>query len=153
MNFLESLQSSPVGQLIGGTDHLVGAAFQFIHIVGLVLLLTGVLLVALRLLGLGLKQQSLAEVAQMARPFLWWGLAAAVISGGLMFASTAVIYVTKEALQLKLVLLVLAVLLQLGLIRRLVSHPAGKALATSGALASLVLWFGVGLAGRAIGFT
>ena len=153
MSFLESLQSSPVGQLIGGTDHLVGAAFQYIHIVGLVSLLTGVLLVALRLVGLGLRQQSLAEVAQLARPFVWWGLAIAVISGGLMFASTAVIYVTKEALQLKLVLLVLAVLLQAGLIRRLITKPAGQVLATGGALASLTLWFGVGLAGRAIGFT
>jgi hypothetical protein len=86
------------------------------------LLLTAVLLVSLRLLGLGLKQQSLAEVEKLARPFLWWGLAATVVSGTLFFISTAVIYATKEALQIKLVLLVLALLLQFGLIRRLVAH-------------------------------
>jgi hypothetical protein len=49
--------------------------------------------------------------------------------------------------------LVLALALQFGLVRRLVAHPASQALSTGAAVASLVLWFGVGLAGRAIGFT
>jgi hypothetical protein len=151
--FLESLQSSAVGQLISGSNHLVGAAVQIVHIAGIVLLLTSVLLVALRLLGLGLREQSVAEVEELARPFLWWGLAATVISGSLFFISTAVIYAPKWAFQLKLVLLVLAVLLQFGLIRRLVNHPASKAMTRGGAVASLVLWVSVGLAGRAIGFT
>jgi hypothetical protein len=153
MSFLESLQSSSVGHLISGSDHLVGAAVQIVHIGGIVSLLTAVLLVALRLLGLGLKQQSLADVEKLARPFLWWGLAATIVSGTLFFISTAVIYATKEALQIKIVLLVLALLLQFGLIRRLVAHPASKALSTGAAVASLALWFSVGLAGRAIGFT
>jgi hypothetical protein len=153
MSFYETLQNSPLAHLINGSNHLVGAAFQIVHILGIVLLLTAVLLVALRLLGLGLREQTLAEVEQLARPFLWLGLAAAVISGSLFFVSTAVIYASKTALQIKLVLLVLAVLLQFGLIRRLVAHPASKGVARAGALASLGLWFGVGLAGRAIGFT
>jgi len=151
--FFEYLQSSAVGQLISGSDHLVGAAVQIVHIAGIILLLTAVVLVALRLLGLGLREQSLAEVETLARPFLWAGLVATVISGTLFFISTATIYAPKGALQIKLVLLVLAIALQFGLVRRLVNHPASKALTTGGAIASLVLWFGVGLAGRAIGFT
>jgi hypothetical protein len=153
MSIYESLQSSAVGHIISGSNHLVGAAFQVVHIVGIVLLLTAVLLVGLRLLGLGLREQTLAEVEKLARPFLWLGLAATVISGSLFFISTAVIYATKTALQIKLVLLVLAILLQFGLIRRLVANPASRAVATAGAVASLTLWLGVGLAGRAIGFT
>ncbi len=153
MSFLQTLQNSPVGQFINSANPLVGVLVQFIHIVGIVLLLTAVLLVALRLLGLGLRQQSVAEVAQLARPFLYWGLAAAVLSGGLMFVSTAVVYAAKTALQIKLVLLLVAVLLQSTLIRRLVRTPAGPAWSAGGAVASLVLWTGVGLAGRAIGFT
>jgi hypothetical protein len=153
MSIYESLQSSPVGHIISGSNHLVGAAVQVVHIAGIVLLLTAVLLVSLRLLGLGLKQQSLEEVEKLARPFLWAGLVATVVSGTLFFISTAVIYATKEALQIKLVLLVLALALQFGLVRRLVAHPASQALSTGAAVASLVLWFGVGLAGRAIGFT
>jgi hypothetical protein len=153
MSFYETLQSSAVGHLISGSNHLVGAAVQVVHIVGIVLLLTAVLLVALRLLGLGLREQSLQEVERLARPFLWSGLAATILSGSLFFISTATIYATKEALQIKIVLLVLALLLQFGLIRKLVAHPANQTLATGGAVASLALWFGVGLAGRAIGFT
>jgi hypothetical protein len=153
MAIFETLQNSAVAHLINNSNHLVGAAFQIVHIVGIVLLLASVLLVALRLLGLGLREQSLAEVEQLARPFFWWGLGAAVLSGSLFFVSTATIYATKSALQIKLVLLVLAVLLQFGVVRRLVAQPGSKALAVGGALASLTLWFGVGLAGRAIGFT
>lgn len=153
MSIFETLQDSPVAHLINNSNHLVGAAFQIVHIVGIVLLLTSVLLVALRLLGLGLREQSLAEVEKMARPFFWWGLGATVLSGSLFFVSTATIYATKSALQIKLVLLVLAILLQFGVVRRLVAHPGNKALAAGSAVASLTLWFGVGLAGRAIGFT
>lgn len=153
MSIYESLQGSAVGQLISGSNHLVGAAVQIVHIIGIVLLLTSVLIVALRLLNLGLREQTLQEVDKLARPFFWLGLAATVVSGSLFFISTAVIYATKTALQIKLVLLVLAVLLQFGLIRRLVAHPASKTLASTGAVASLTLWLGVGLAGRAIGFT
>ncbi|MES2946633.1 MAG: hypothetical protein V4772_27520, partial [Pseudomonadota bacterium] len=115
MSFLQSLQDGPLGQLLRGSNILVGAVFQFVHIIGLVLLLTSVLLLALRLLGLGLKRQSVAEVAELARPFLWWGLAATMLSGLVMFASNALVYAAHPALQAKLVLLVLAVLLQIGL--------------------------------------
>jgi hypothetical protein len=153
MPIFETLQDSAVAHLINNSNHLVGAAFQIVHIVGIVLLLTSVLLLSLRLLGLGLREQSLAEVEKLVRPFFWWGLAAAVISGSLFFVSTATIYATKSALQIKLVLLVLAILLQFGVVRRLVAHPGSRALAAGGAVASLTLWFGVGLAGRAIGFT
>ena len=153
MSILESLQDSALAHLINHSNHLVGAAFQIVHIVGIVLLLTSVLLLALRLLGLGLNQQSLAEVEKLTRPFFWWGLAATVLSGSLFFVSTATIYATKSALHIKLVLLVLAVLLQFGVVRRLVAQPGSKALAAGTAVASLTLWFGVGLAGRAIGFT
>ena len=89
----------------------------------------------------------------LTRPFFWWGLAATVLSGSLFFVSTATIYATKSALHIKLVLLVLAVLLQFGVVRRLVAQPGSKALAAGTAVASLTLWVGVGLAGRAIGFT
>jgi hypothetical protein len=153
MSFFETLQSSSIAQFVIGGNHLVEATFQIIHVVGILLVLTAVLLIGLRLLGLGLHEQSLAAVQKMAQPFLWLGLAAAIISGSMLFVSTAVIYAAKTVLQIKLVLLVMAVVLQFGLVRRLVTHPVSNAVARGAALASLTLWFGVGLAGRAIGFT
>lgn len=153
MSFFQSLTDSPVGQLIGGSNHLVGAVFQYVHIIGLLLVLTAALLLSLRVLGLGLRQQSLREVALLARPLLYGGLGATVASGLLMFASNAVIYAANPALQLKALLLVPAAAVQVVFFRLVFSsaHPRSPAL-TLGAMASLVLWFGTGLAGRAIGF-
>jgi hypothetical protein len=152
MSIFQSLVDSPVGQLIGGSNHLVGAAFQYVHILGLIALLTAALLVSLRVLGWGLRKQPLQDIAQSARPLLYWGLAATVGSGLLMFASNAVIYASNPALQLKVVLLLLAVAVQVAFFRWIAVKPERSAGLHVGAIASLVLWFGTGLAGRAIGF-
>lgn len=141
-----------MGQIMTHHGVLVGAVFQFIHILGLVSLLTAVLLVALRLLGWGLKQQTVQAVTDLARPFFWVGLVAAGTSGFVMFASNANTYAAHPALQIKIGLLVAALAVQLGWLRYLVRQPQPNGWARSGAVASLALWFGVGLAGRAIGF-
>ena len=152
MSLLEDLRNGPIGQIMGNHGNLVGATFQIIHIVGLVSLLTGVLLIALRLLNTGLKYQTTEEVLQLARPFIWLGLSATVVSGVVMFASNAVAYAAHPALQLKLVLLLLATIVQVVLFRYVVSNKLPNRFAVGAALALLVLWFGTGLAGRAIGF-
>ncbi|MCV2348300.1 hypothetical protein [Paucibacter sp. Y2R2-4] len=168
---LQAVQDSPVGQLLRGSDPLVVIAFQLLHIIGLLVLLTAVLLLTLRLFNLGLRQQSPQEVAQLARPLQRHGLLTVVISGAAMFVSNAVVYAANPALQLKLLLLLLAVGLQASLTHLLLKGPVGAekpataeseqpahdlqslpALARVGALASLLLWTGTGLAGRAIGF-
>lgn len=152
MNFLAALQAGPIGQIMTHHGVLVGAVFQFVHIIGLVSLLTAVVLVAFRLLGWGLKQQSVEEVTQLARPFLWFGFVAAASSGFVMFASNATAYAAHPALQLKFLLLLAAFGLQVGWVRKLVQQPQPGAWARGGAVLSLALWFSVGLAGRAIGF-
>lgn len=176
MSILLTLQESPVGQIIGKNTNLVGAAFQYVHILGFVFLLTAALLLVLRVFGQGLRAQTLAQLNAVLRPFLWWGLAAAVLSGVVMFASNAVIYATNPALQLKLLLLVLAALLQLGLSQRWLGKPeastppAGGAVSASalprqaslvpaipvplaaGVVLALLLWLATAVAGRAIGF-
>lgn len=152
MNFLAALQAGPIGQIMTHHGVLVGAIFQFVHILGLVSLLTAVLIVAFRLLGWGLTQQSVQEVTQFARPFFWVGLIAAGTSGFVMFASNANTYASHPALQLKFALLLAALAVQLGWVRYLVRQPQPNGWARSGAVASLALWFSVGLAGRAIGF-
>lgn len=149
---LTSLQDSPLGQALRGADPAVIVGFQLLHIVGLLLLLTGVLLLALRLFGLGLRRQSTAEVAGIAAPLQNWGLAAAGLSGFAMFTSNAVVYANNPALQLKLLLLAAAVLLQITLVRRLLKRPANGVLPAAVASTSLLLWSGTALAGRAIGF-
>lgn len=147
-----ALQDSALAHLVSKSHYLVGAGLQVAHIAGLILLLAAVLLIDLRLLGLGLKRQTLAQVATAATGLLWAGLGLAVLSGLPMFVSAAVKYADNPAYGIKLVLLVAAVSLQLLIQRRLLGDGEPAPLARVAAVSSLLVWFGVAAAGRAIGF-
>jgi hypothetical protein len=77
----------------------------------------------------------------------------ALISGVLMFIAIPRLYFYNPAFQLKMGLFVLAIGVQLFLLRRAAGHDSpSPVLARVSASLALVLWFGVGLAGRVIGF-
>jgi len=150
---LQWVQDTDFGVSLRKSNHLVGAAFQLVHIVGFVLLLASVTLVDLRLLGLALVRQAPSRVIGAGNALLGIGLAAAVLSGTLIFLSGPVRYWGNEYFQLKMLLLIAAALFQASLFtvvsRRAAERPlAGKAVA----IVSLLLWFGVGISGRIIGF-
>jgi hypothetical protein len=84
---------------------------------------------------------------------MWIGLVLAAVSGVLMFVSAPRLYYFNTAFELKMGLLVLAVIVQVVLLRATKSEPeASPALARTSAVLALLCWFGVGLAGRVIGF-
>ena len=146
-------QQTPVGHALGHANHLWGAFFQLIHIVGFILLLSAVVLINLRLFGVGLKRQPVLKVTQSAIPLLWIGLGAAAFSGITIFLSGPVHYYPNEAFWIKIVLLLLAVVFQAAIYNRLVSTQTERPSAAKvAATLSLVLWFGVGIAGRTIGY-
>jgi hypothetical protein len=153
VQILSWLQESPPLLLLRGANHLVIEVTEVAHVLGLVSFLAALLLVNLRLLGLGLKRQPVPEVARAAAPLLWSGLGLTRLTGTILFLSGPVRYYMNSAFQPKMVLLALALLVQLALYRRVArvdAPPAG--VARSIGAASLVLWFGVGLCGRAIGY-
>ena len=150
---LTAIQSSAIGQAIAKSDHLVGATAQIFHVLGFIFLLSSLVLINLRLLGVTLTNLSIPEVAKEPLRFIWAGLFFAVSSGILMFVSAPLLYWTNPAFDLKIVLLVAAVLLQVTAYRKVISSETpNPALARASVAASVVLWFGVGLAGRAIGY-
>lgn len=146
------LQNHGIGLILRKADPLVGVILQNFHILGLVALLAAVILVDLRLFGLGLVSRPAPQLVRALRPLFWGGAALVAGSGLLMFASDAVRYSGNEALQVKLGLLAAALLYQLLVIGRAERLRPRSAPAGAAAAASLVLWFSVGLAGRAIGF-
>lgn len=153
VEILTALQNSALGHAIGKSNHLVGATAQIFHVLGFVLLLASLVLLNLRLAGIALKSQSIPQLSREPIRLIWLGLASAVISGILMFVSAPLLYWANPAFILKLWLLAGAVLLQVTLYRRVVSQEAPNPLLAKAAIAfSLLLWFGVGVAGRAIGF-
>jgi hypothetical protein len=151
--FFQWLQATELAQAVAKSNHLVGAGLQIVHIVGLVLLLASVLLIDLRALGLVLRRQTLAEVGKETTRLLWLGLALAAISGSLIFITSAARYVDNGAFDLKIALLLSALVVQLAIQRKWSTAATVDAAAPRAAAAlSLLLWFGVAGAGRAIGY-
>jgi len=148
-----SIQTSALSSSLIKLDHLVGAVAQLGHITGLVLLLSSVVLVSLRLLGVGLVDQPITKLARSTRKFIWIGLALLAISGLFIFIPAANIYYINPFFWYKLELLILALIIQLTLFHSVTrTDTPNPLLAKAVAVVSLFLWFGVGASGRIIGF-
>jgi hypothetical protein len=150
---LTAVQNTGFARAITKSDHLVIAALQIIHVFAFLLLLSSLVLMCLRLLGLVLQRQSIPQVTRGPTRLFWFGLSLAVISGALMFVTGTKHYYYNRAFDAKMLLLLTAVVIQLALFHRVAAseslHPV---FARVVAAFSLVLWFGVAIAGRAIGF-
>ena len=150
---LIAIQNSGFARAITKSDHLVIAGLQIIHVFAFLLLLSSLVLMSLRLLGLVLQRQSLPLVTYGPTRLFWSGLSLAVISGALMFVTGTRHYFYNRAFDAKMLLLLVAVVIQLVLFRKVaVSESPSPVLATATVALSLVFWFGVAIAGRAIGF-
>lgn len=148
--FASTLQNTALGLVLREASPTTVLLIQIGHVLGLILLLTSLLLVNLRLLGWGLRQQSLQEIVHSTRWSLRLGLVLTLISGSLLFLTAPVSYVSNPAFVPKIVLLLVALALQAAAAMH--GTPIRPLLRRGVAILSLTLWFGVGFAGRAIGF-
>ncbi len=112
LEMLQWVQGTEPGIALRKSNHLVGAAFQLAHILGFVLLLASVTLISLRLLGLAFVRQAPARIVHTGNTVLGISLAAAVLSGMLIFLSGPVRYYSNEFFRIKIVVLICAVLFQ-----------------------------------------
>ncbi len=77
MPFFEWMEAQAV---YAGSPY-IGPVVNLVHLLAMVLFMGALLIVDLRLLGFGVKSQSLARLARDARPWLLVGLAGIVITG------------------------------------------------------------------------
>ncbi|HTQ98430.1 MAG TPA: DUF6644 family protein [Candidatus Acidoferrum sp.] len=153
LEIFNSLQHSRVGEFISHQDHMLGATAQLMHVAGLVLVLSSVLLVSLRLIGHGPRALTAAQLATATHKLVWTGLGLLLVSGLLMFVPAALLYYPNTFFRVKFVLLALALIVYFTLYRRAArSGQSGTWLSWAAALISLGLWFGVAVMGRFIGF-
>lgn len=149
----QAVQNSDIAIALGQAHIFFGILAQLFHISGLVLLLTSILLVNLRLLGVGLTYFSAPQLAQYTKPFVLTGLVFLILSGVFMLAPSAALYEPNPAFWIKLKLFAVALVIQFTLYRAVTrTETPNRFLAITTAIISLLLWFSVGLAGRAIGF-
>jgi hypothetical protein len=129
------------------------AILEMVHLLGLTVLLGALMVLDLRLFGFGMRKQ---PVSQLARDLTAWtriGLVTILSSGVLLFFGEPMKLFGSPSFHVKMLLLFLAIVFQFTLFRKVtLSDGASPGLDKVAGLLSLCLWFGVGLAGRAIGF-
>jgi len=127
---------------------------EAVHLLALGVLGGSLLLVDLRLLGLGLTGQTPADLLGYARPWLIFAVGVLVLTGGLLFLSEALKLYYSRSFWVKMITLPLALTFTFVVrnrwVRTGVDSPWRSRL--TGAL-SLALWFTVAAAGRWIGYS
>jgi hypothetical protein len=105
---------------------------------------------------LAFKTESTAELAAEVRPWMLGSLAVMLVSGFLLFSTEAVKMYGNWAFQFKMLFLLLAVIYTFTIHRKVAlgddGQRFGPAVRVCVAIVSLVLWSGVGLGGRALGY-
>ena len=126
---------------------------EVFHLLALALLGGILILVNLSLSGMRFGSASTAQLARELRPWMLGCLAVMLVSGFLLFSTEAVKMYGNWAFQLKMIFLLLAVLFTLTVHRRIIESPrTSMSLRRVAAVVSLLLWLGVGLGGRALGY-
>jgi hypothetical protein len=124
------------------------------HLFALTVLLGAVVILNLRMCGIILRRQPVRQLAMDLSPWAFWSLVVILISGVLLFLSEALKCYASIPFQVKMVFLFSALIFHFT-VHRKVSRAERDPGLFSGILVgtiSLLLWFGVGLGGRAIGF-
>ncbi len=99
-SILESIQESALAEWMRETNPAMQIA-EATHVLAAVMLFGTVLIVDLRLLGLADLPRSLTRISRETLPLTWAAFAAAVLTGSLMFTTSAVTYFGNAAFQWK----------------------------------------------------
>lgn len=152
-HIFEGFEATGVSQAIRGSVWLF-PAIEALHLLALAALGGTVLIVDLRLMGVGLNAQPAPWVERDARPWFLGALAAMLATGLPLGLSEAVKLYDKPAFWVKMIALALALAFALGARTWLVKRvDPGSPAAWATAIVSLVLWLTVAVAGRWIGFS
>jgi hypothetical protein len=131
---------------------------QTIHILGVAVLFSSVILVDLRVLRALLRDAPLAQVAQRFLPVIWPVLLVLLVSGSLLIIGEPRRSLLNATFYLKMALLLVAIVLTAGLQWSFASafwekwqgrHVVGRL----AALLSILVWCGILFAGRWIAYT
>ena len=130
------------------------------HVIGLALVFGTIAIIDLRLLGIASTGQSFRRMTSDIMKWTWAAFALTAVTGSLMFMTNAAVYYDNAYFRAKMVLLVLAGLNVLVFeltdgrtVQRWDRAPSAPRVARTVAALSLVIWVGVIVTGRIIGFT
>ena len=155
IDLFHAIEFSAAGQAIK-TSSWAFPVIEAVHLLALSVIGGAVLIVDLRMLGLGLRRQTVADIARDAYPILVASLAVMLVTGAMLFMSEAIKCYGSYPFRIKMSALALAIVFTFTVRRRATRAAEGRirpAAYRTVALVSLMLWFTVGAAGRWIGFS
>ena len=127
---------------------------ETIHILAMAVMFGCMLVMNIKLMRLGFKRQPITLLSKTLLPAANVALLVMLATGYMMFSSEAIKDFSNDGFKFKMASLALALIFQVTLYRSVVrggdDKPAG--LRIGSALACFLLWFCVGVGGRAIGF-
>jgi hypothetical protein len=153
--FIEWVASSPLSKAIS-TSTWAFAVIESVHLLALSVIGGAVLIVDLKLLGYGIRTQSLEEVARDAQKWFLGSWAVMIVTGLLLFWSEPQKLYYSTPFAVKMICLLLGTIFALTVRRKVTLAGEGRVppmVMKLVALVSLALWFGVGAGGRWIGFS
>jgi hypothetical protein len=151
--FFKWCDSTWLGETIRGS-RIYFPIIETFHLLALTILFGAVLVLNLRMCGLLMKTQPVQQVAKDLGPWAWWSLVVILVSGVMLFLSEAMKCYASKPFQVKMLFLFAALIYHFT-IHRAVTKSGRDPKVAWGALIGTVnalLWLGVGLGGRAIGF-
>ena len=156
--FCAWIEQTPLSQTMQTTAWIVPAV-QTVHILAVAAVMSSILMLDLRLLGIVGRDQPLARVSARFRPVIWWTLPILLATGMLMIIGEPVRSLENWIFQLKMMLLVAAIIVTLSYQAPLNKDAAfwDASRGRRGALKiiailSLLLWTGIVCAGRWIAY-
>jgi hypothetical protein len=156
--FAQWLSDTPPSRFIQDVLWIIPAV-QTIHILAIAIVLSSVAMIELRLFGLVGRDTPVAQTAGRFLPWLWWGTLALAITGLILITGEPGRALTNPAFQLKMALLLAAVGVTLAFHRSVRRRSAlwsdsaeSLGVLRVAALATLLLWFSVAVAGRWIAY-
>ena len=155
LDFCDAIDATALSQTIQSIKWVVPAV-QTVHILAIATLLSAILMINLRLLGISGTDQTVARVSSRFSPVVWWSLPVLLLSGATLIFGEPARALANEFFQLKMFLLVCVIVLTMSFQWPLKSNPQhwdGRAGALRGiAVVSLILWCGIVFAGRWISY-
>jgi len=150
--FSDWLSATALSQTIQVTDGLI-AGLQTVHIVCVAVTFTAALMVDLRVLGTGLRSESLRAVSDRFIPSIWVCIVILLVTGALLIVAEPGRTLSNPSFYLKLSALFLAIVVTLWLRAFARGSRPVTGLPVAAAIISMLLWMTIIVAGRYIAYT
>jgi hypothetical protein len=152
--FAQWSEATGLGKMIRNSQYAFPIV-EFFHLAALAVIGGAVLVVDMRLLGLGLKKTSVAQLARDAQPWMTGSLIVMLASGIALYTSEATKCYQSPAFWIKMISLLLAMIFTYTIRRRTAAadeQGISPFACKSVGVLSIALWFTVAWGGRWIGF-